>query len=115
MISFKLSLTRITLFVFAWAVSARSAQPDRTEFFETKIRPLLTARCSSCHGEKVQMGGIRLTSKEGLHVAGVVFPGDPPASRLLQAIRHTGKVKMPPDGKLADREIEAVERWIADG
>jgi hypothetical protein len=88
---------------------------DRTDFFETKIRPLLLARCASCHGDKVQMAGIRLTSKDGLHRSGVVVPGDPAASRMVQAVRRTGKIKMPPDAKLADREIEAIERWVADG
>jgi len=92
-----------------------SAPPDRTEFFEAKIRPLLLNRCGSCHGDKVQMGGIRLTSKDGVHVSGVVVPGDPSRSRLLQAIKQAGKIKMPPSGKLPDRDIEAVERWITDG
>src|SRR4030095_12984247 len=88
---------------------------DRADFFETKIRPLLIARCASCHGDKVQMGGIQLTSKDGLHRSGVVIPGDLTGSRLIQAVRQTGKIKMPPDSKLADRELKAIEQWVAEG
>ena len=61
------------------------------------------------------MGGIQLTSKDGLHRSGVVVPGDLTASRLVQAVRQTGKIKMPPDAKLADRELQAIEQWVAEG
>ena len=88
---------------------------SRADFFEAKIRPLLIARCASCHGDKTQMAGIQLTSKDGLHRSSVVTPGDPSASRLVQAVRYAGKIKMPPDGKLADHEIQAIERWVAEG
>ena len=83
------------------ALPAASTQSSSSDLFEAKIRPLFIARCGSCHGDKVQMAGLQLTSKNGMHVSGVVVPGDPAASRLLQALRHTGKIKMPPDAKLA--------------
>src|SRR5262245_35858285 len=105
-------------FILACTLSLASTPvqaADRSDFFETKIRPLLIARCASCHGDKVQMGGIQLTSKDGLHRSGVVIPGDAGGSRLVQALRQTGKIKMPPDAKLADREIQAIERWVTDG
>ena len=103
-------------FVLAFSLACIQAQAeDRNDFFETKIRPLLIARCASCHGDKVQMAGVQLTSKDGLHRSGVVVPGDPEASRIVQAIRHTSKIKMPPDAKLLDQEIRVIERWVADG
>ena len=105
---------RILILIFLFAGGHAQAM-DRTDFFEKKIRPLLISRCSSCHGDKVQMAGIQLTSKDGLHRSGVVVAGDPQASRLVQAVRHAGKIKMPPDAKLPDREIEALERWVTDG
>jgi cytochrome c553 len=104
--------TAILIFVLA-SIQAQAA--DRADFFEAKIRPLLLARCASCHGDKVQMAGIQLTSKDGLHRSGAVVPGDLSASRLVQAVRRTGKIKMPPDAALADREIQAIERWVTDG
>src|SRR5882762_7860155 len=89
--------------------------PRQAEFFESKVRPVLVNRCGSCHGEKVRMGGIQLTSSEGMHRASVVVPGDTETSRLVQAVRYSGKVKMPPTGKLPDAEIDALVKWVAEG
>jgi predicted metal-binding protein len=93
----------------------RGQTPDRSAFFESKIRPILVTRCGSCHGDKVQMGGKELTSKDGMHRSGVVVAGDPDASPLVQAVRYTAKTKMPPTGKLPDEEIQLLEKWIAGG
>ena len=72
-------------------------------------------RCAPCHGDQVQMGGIRLTSHDAVHVSGVVNAGDAESSRLIQAIRYTGKIKMPPTGKLPDAQIDALTKWVTDG
>ncbi|MEO8657291.1 MAG: PSD1 and planctomycete cytochrome C domain-containing protein [Bryobacteraceae bacterium] len=93
----------------------RGQTPDPSAFFESKIRPILVTRCGSCHGDKVQLGGKQLTSKDGMHRSGVVMAGDADASPLVQAVRYTGKTKMPPSGKLPDGEIQLLEKWIAEG
>src|SRR5689334_19426270 len=114
----RFSLNGISMrFLLGFVISFGCLQAQtasRADFFEAKIRPLLIARCASCHGDKTQMAGIQLTSKDGLHRSSVVTPGDPSASRLVQAVRYAGKIKMPPDGKLADHEIQAIERWVAE-
>src|SRR5688572_28552763 len=103
--------------ILTWAlVLAQGSQPShRTDFFEKKIRPLLAGRCVNCHGDQVQMANIQLTSREGLTRSQIVVPGNPAASRLVQALRYSGKVKMPPTGMLSAEEIQAVEQWIGDG
>ncbi len=99
--------------------SAAGQSPEAEEFFERRIRPLLFEQCGSCHGDGLQMAGLMLTSAEGfLHGAAgtpVVVQGDPDRSRLIQAVRYDGKIKMPPTGKLDDSDIEALERWVARG
>jgi cytochrome c553 len=85
------------------------------DLFEAKVRPILLARCSSCHGTSVQMAGKQFTTREGMHRSGSVVAGDVDASALIQAVRYAGKVKMPPAGKLADAEIAALEKWVRDG
>ena len=111
----KLSVSR-TMVAVVLAAAASPAQGDqRAEFFESKIRPLLLQKCGACHGEKVQMGGIRLTERGAFHRAGVVMAGDLEASRLMHAVRYGGVIKMPPSGKLQDAEIESLERWVAEG
>ena len=43
------------------------------------------------------------------------MPGHPDESRLIEAVRQTGDVQMPPDGKLTDAQVAALERWIKLG
>src|SRR5215470_1706078 len=83
------------------------------EFFETKIRPVLSQQCHACHTDE-KMGGLRLDSKEG--VSKVVVPGDPENSLLITAIRQTGNLKMPKGGTpLKEAEIADFVMWIKDG
>jgi hypothetical protein len=60
------------------------------------------------------MGGLRLDSREGARKA--VTPGDPAGSKLLTAISYQNiNLKMPPSGKLADRQIADFTAWIKMG
>src|SRR3979409_2066899 len=91
---------------------------DAQTFFETKIRPLLAKNCFACHtGSK--MGGLEMRSRESLLKGGksgpAVVPGDPDHSLLLQAIRQQGELKMPPQGRLKDEEIEQLASWVKSG
>jgi len=108
--------TKVSAVGLLFLVALVQAQPrDGVEFFESKVRPILINRCGTCHGDKTQMGGKQLTSKDGMHRAGVVMAGNPDESPLIKAIRYDGKTKMPPTGKLAETEISALEKWVAGG
>ncbi len=82
---------------------------------------LLAQRCGACHGAKVQMGGLRLDSREALLRGGkegaVVAPGSAEGSRLLDLV--AGKVEkkvMPPVGaRLTAAEVELLRAWIVAG
>src|SRR4051794_17408839 len=91
------------------------------EHFEKKVRPLLAEHCLKCHGapgQKVQ-GGLSLTGRAGLLAGGdngpAVVAGEPAKSRLIQAVRHDGELKMPPKGKLADQQVADLTKWVKDG
>jgi hypothetical protein len=106
----------------AIALRGLDAQSPTAEFFEKKIRPVLTASCYGCHAStlKKPMGGLVLDTKDGLKKGGssgpVVIPGKPAQSLLLQALRYNDlRLKMPPTGKLPDSVIADFERWIATG
>src|SRR5438046_6251410 len=82
------------------------------EFFEKNIRPVLAEKCYPCHSAKTAqpMGGLRLDSRDSARKGGdngpAVVPGDPAGSRLLTAISYQNlNLKMPPAGKLDDRQI----------
>ena len=38
---------------------------EQLEFFEKNIRPVFVTKCSQCHGAKMQMSGLSLTSAAG--------------------------------------------------
>src|SRR5690242_13716761 len=98
----------------AWGQNA-----DGVAYFEKNIRPLLAANCYACHSAKAAtpMGGLRLDSKSGMLRGGgsgapAVVPGKPEESLLVNALRQTGNLKMPPGKKLEAAEIDAVVEWI---
>ena len=99
------------------ASPADDLKPDPTtiEFFEKQVRPLLVARCASCHGASQQFSSLRVDSREALLRGGnrgpAIVPGDAQLSLLAKAVRHEG-LKMPVGGKLEPGEIAALEKWI---
>jgi cytochrome c553 len=101
----------------AQAGSAPAAQP--LEFFETRIRPVLAEHCFQCHGPKKQMSGLRLDSRAALLEGGddgpAIVPGDADKSRLVQAVRQSGRLKMPPKGKLPAQAVTDLAAWVKMG
>jgi cytochrome c553 len=91
------------------------------EFFEKKVRPLLNDQCLRCHGapgEKVR-AKLNLSDRAGLVAGGetgpALVPGAPEKSLLIEAIKFTGDLKMPPKGKLTDAQIADLTKWVKDG
>jgi hypothetical protein len=113
-------LLALTLNGLATSVAgAEKPDAEKVNHFERKIRPLLIERCGECHGEEKPESGLTLTTVEGLLKGGksgrVLVPSNPTASRLIQVVRYTAKMKMPPDGKLDDREIVELVNWVKQG
>ncbi|MEE2990987.1 MAG: PSD1 and planctomycete cytochrome C domain-containing protein [Planctomycetota bacterium] len=101
------------------AATFRQAEVD---FFESSIRPLLVKHCYKCHSEKSNplKGNFRLDDRQHLIAGGdsgsAVVPGEPDASLLWHALEYADEdLQMPPDGKLPDREREAIRTWIELG
>jgi mono/diheme cytochrome c family protein len=95
------------------------ATPEE-DFFENSVRPLLVAKCQSCHGEKKTSGGLSLltptTMLKGGEAGPAIKPGKPDESLIIQAVRRADGVKpMPPKDKLSDKEIATLTKWIKDG
>lgn len=106
-------------FVLALLPTAAPADDEIEDYFEKEVRPILVEHCIDCHGAKTQSGGLRVDSREALVRGGdsgsAVKPGDAAASLLMQAVRRTGDLEMPPEEKLTAREISVLERWIGLG
>ena len=94
--------------------------PERVEFFENEIRPLLADNCFQCHSARVDtpFGGLRLDSREGLLTGGdsgpAIVPGDPFNSPLVQHIQGR-PVLMPPTGALDGPAVANVIEWVEMG
>jgi len=112
----------LLLVLQGWLPNACCSSRDDSaavEFFETAIRPLFAEKCVGCHGPKKQEAGLRLNSHTGAITGGdsgpAILPGDPQKSLLIRAVGYQSELKMPPDGKLAEKEIANLVRWIQDG
>jgi len=110
----------------AGAAQMREELPPLTregiEFFEKRIRPLLTEKCYKCHSagaEKIK-GSLLLDSRSGWMKGGdsgpVIVPGNPEQSRLIHAVRYTdGSLQMPPKEILLSTQIDDLATWVRMG
>src|SRR5436190_5399998 len=98
---------------------ANEPSAEEVEFFEKEVRPILVQSCQKCHGDKKQEGGLRLDSQASLLQGGdsgaVVEAGKPDESLLVEAIRYSGDIKMPPKAKLPDDQIAKLTEWVKRG
>ncbi len=98
--------------------NARAAD-ERSVFFESKVRPILAARCHGCHGAKKQESNFRLDTKAGLLKGGdngvVIDAKQSDQSELVLAIRREGGRKMPPDKPLPAEEVDTLVEWVRRG
>jgi hypothetical protein len=110
---------------------ARAADPTPAissadlQFFESKIRPILSEECYKCHSHQADKvrGKLMLDSRDAVLVGGesgpAIVPGKPDDSVLIQAIRYTDEdLMMPPKdhgGKLTDQQIADLTDWVRRG
>ncbi|MGI9470943.1 MAG: PSD1 and planctomycete cytochrome C domain-containing protein, partial [Rubripirellula sp.] len=117
----RLGIAAATALLCCAKVSAEPASPSDTEqmrFFESRVRPLLVARCYECHSKDTAEGGLRLDVAGALLKGGdsgpSVTPGEPASSLLISAIRYE-ELEMPPDEPLPPAEQKVLETWIQQG
>lgn len=78
-----------------------SATPEQAAHFESKVRPVLLAKCVACHGDKQQIAGLRLDKPISAEMA----------LKVAKAVEYKGNTKMPPNGKLPALDLAAVAAW----
>ncbi len=99
-----------------------SPTPEQLEFFERKIRPLLTDQCYSCHshsGEKLK-ANLFLDSREDVLKGGDTGPsvviGQPEKSLLIEAVGYGNPdLQMPPKKRLSPDQVADLTAWVRDG
>ena len=111
----------------AMALPAFADEPtkEQLDFFEGKIRPILSEKCYKCHSLESgkSKGGLTVdlaasTLKGGDTGPGIV-PGKPEESLLYKAVTYVDKdMQMPPTssgGKLDAQQIADIATWIKMG
>jgi hypothetical protein len=92
------------------------------EFFESKIRPVLSKYCYECHSAQAKKlkADLLLDSKAGMLKGGdsgpVLIMGKAKDSLLIKALEHDGPTKMPSQSVKLPKEIVAdFVKWIDMG
>ena len=114
----------LTLTSHARAENAASSpiSAEGRDFFENRIRPILTEHCLECHSSELDEseGNLQLDSRDGWLHGGdngpAVAVGRPEDSLLVEAILYENvDLQMPPDGKLSQADIASVVKWVEMG
>ena len=122
---FVISATLLATWAFTLGTSAALPASDPSEspeFFEKRIRPVLSEQCFKCHSSNAEKlkGGLMLDSREAILKGGdtgpAIEPGDPEKSLLIDAIRWKDKdMQMPPKKQLSPEEVACIEAWVKAG
>lgn len=93
---------------------------DGLKFFESKVRPLLSAECYDCHSSEKSKAGLRLDHRDLILKGGDSGPalvaGKPAESLLVEAIHRTDPdFSMPPKKELTDEQVAILTEWITIG
>ena len=118
-------LSVVLLLVIATTVSAadkKKPTPGKKAkvTYEDHVRPILKARCFTCHGPNKKEGDLDLTTYGKLRVGGgsgeVVEPGAADDSYLWSLVSHEAEPFMPPKSpKLPAKELATLKAWIDGG
>lgn len=89
--------------------------------FNRDVRPILSENCFHCHGADAaqRQAELRLDVPDDAAESGVIVPGKPDESLLVERIRSTESDEQmpPPDShrSLTPQQIETLAHWIEEG
>jgi uncharacterized membrane protein len=104
--------------------SGRDPGTNASSVYESKVRPILIAKCYQCHGSEKQKAGYRLDLRDAALKGGeselvAIKPGEPLQSNLVRLITlpNDHDDAMPPSGKepLTPEEVMTILHWIQNG
>ena len=101
---------RLTFALLAFTLQALAQ--TTAESFEANVLPILRTQCWACHSDKNLTSGLSLQSRDMITKGGN-RGADPKV--ILEAVKQSGDLKMPPGKKLTDTQIAAIEKWVTDG
>jgi len=114
----------ILLGAIAWLGSVSLGfSADPSVDYLTQVKPLLKARCYSCHGALKQKSGLRLDTVElmlqGSESGAVIERDAAKQSELIARVATSDvSIRMPPEHEgepLSEDQVELLRQWIASG
>src|SRR5690606_1628311 len=107
----------LVVFISIWV----SNRPEEISY-NRDIRPIVNAKCISCHGGVKQSGGFSLLFEEEAKRPSesgklAIVPGDSKNSEMIKRLSHADPdVRMPLDAEpLSKEEIQLIADWIDQG
>ncbi len=101
------------------AAAPLAAQATKPVSFAGDIAPILSQKCTKCHGLASPMANLDLRTREGALKGGqhgpAIVPGNAGASRLYRHVAAQEQPQMPLGGKLSEQEVAALKAWIDGG
>ena len=95
------------------------AQAPKAVSFSDEIAPLISAKCVQCHAGPSKMGGLDMTTREGLIAGGkhgsALVPGKAADSRFYRQLTGEFTPQMPFGGRLNETEVALFKAWIDQG
>lgn len=111
----------VVCWCFAVAAGGWASADDKVDYL-TQIKPVLAAKCYSCHGVLKQEAELRLETRslmlQGGESGEVIVPGEADKSLLVERITSEEGDRMPPPeegGALKAEEIALIRTWIDQG
>jgi hypothetical protein len=102
--------------------SGQRDDPPAPVGFKAQVAPILVRQCLGCHNDQKAEAGLNMATVAGLRAGGkdlgegIIEPGDPEASYLIDVVRPGASPRMPyKQPPLSDAEIATLERWVREG
>ena len=112
---------RFCLTMIGFALTTAPAWADKVDYLK-QVKPLLEARCGSCHGALAQKAKLRLDTaafiKKGGRSGPAVVAGKSGASPLIEAVLGQDRERMPPENEgaaLSKEQVALLRDWIDQG
>jgi Protein of unknown function (DUF1549)/Protein of unknown function (DUF1553)/Planctomycete cytochrome C len=106
----------------AGLVCWRIFTPEHRVDFNTEVKPIINAKCITCHGGVRAKGGFSLLFREDAFVKTesgrpAIVPGDPDHSEMIRRISSVDpEVRMPYKHEpLTKEEIDILREWVKEG
>lgn len=100
-------------------VEVKQATGRETVSFGLDVAPVLLEHCARCHITQNPRGNFSMADFRSFLRGGdggaPVMPGKSAESEIIKRLRGEEAELMPPDGKLDDKIIEKIAKWIDEG